>query len=178
MSISSSNMYKIGKTREQLEEDKAVQLHFRKMLQAAKNMKKTYKKEDLRELREIERYDDSIASSGVDPISELGRLINRMDEQHRALSKIKAAKVYDATLDKQERVAERALKAEEDYVMEFIGKHSLNPAKVKELMKRHRHSQSVSVPTGPQRRLKEKDLITEESRTMDQLYKLALRAKM
>ena len=72
MSLSSSNMYKVGKTREQLKEDKAVQLFFRKMLQAAKSMKKTYKKEDLRDLREIERYDDTIASAGGNPITELG----------------------------------------------------------------------------------------------------------
>ena len=72
MSLSSSNMYKVGKTREQLKEDKAVQLYFRKMLQAAKQMKKKYEKKDLRDLREIERYDDTIASAGVNPIAELG----------------------------------------------------------------------------------------------------------
>ena len=118
------------------------------MLQAAKSMKKTYNKEDIRELRQIERYDDSLAGSNIDPTAELGRLINRMDEQHHVLGKIKAERAYDPSLERQERLVERALKAQEEYVMDFINKHSLNPFKVKELMRHHRHSHSVSIPTG------------------------------
>ena len=167
MSISSSNLYKFGKSHEQLKEDKAVQLFFRKMLQAAKSMKKTYNKEDIRELRQVERYDDSLAGSNFDPTAELGRLINRMDEQHRVLGKIKAERAYEPSLERQERLVERALKAQEEYVMDFISKHSLNPTKVKELMRHHRHSHSVSIPTGERKKQREKALDEHEQRTMD-----------
>ena len=40
MSINSNSLYKVGKTQDQLKEDKAVQMFFRKLVENAKLVKK------------------------------------------------------------------------------------------------------------------------------------------
>ena len=60
--------------------------------------------------------------SDIDPTALLDKMIYKMDEHHKVLSKIKSAKRYDQSLERQERIVEKTLKSQEEYIKDFIGK--------------------------------------------------------
>ena len=177
MSISSSSLYRVGKTQDQLKEDKAVQMFFRKLVENAKLAKKP-KNDEIRQLREIQRYDQGgFGHSDDDPTDQLDFMINKMDEQHKVLSKIKSAKRFDQSLERQERIVEKTLKTQEEYIKDFINKNPMKAQKVREIFRRHDKSSSMPTLSERQRKLKAKQVQMEDERNLIKLFELAKKAK-
>ena len=111
-------------------------MFFRKLVQKAKNVKKP-NRDELRQLREVFRFDESAAYTDNDPTSQLDVMINKMDEQHKKLGKIRAAKRFDVSLERSERIVEKTLQSQEGYIKDFISKNPLKASKVREIFRRH-----------------------------------------
>ena len=79
-------------------------------------MKKTYDKNDIREIRDINRFEEKFENQSFDPTAQLQMLINKMDYQHQVLNKVKFAKKFDDSLVREERIAEKTLKAQENQI--------------------------------------------------------------
>ena len=73
MSVSAANLYKVGKSPDQLMEDKAVRVFFRKQLQAQKEAKKKYNHESNPEDR----------LENLSPTLPLHKAIDKMEMENR-----------------------------------------------------------------------------------------------
>ena len=75
MSVSAANLYKVGKSPDQLMEDKAVQIFFRKQLQATKESKKKYNNES--------SFDDRLDNQKSTPTLNLHKAIDKLEMENK-----------------------------------------------------------------------------------------------
>ena len=177
MNVSASNLYTVGKSPDQLKEDKAVQVFFRKKLQATKAMKGTYDKDDIREIRELNKFEEKYENRAVAPALRLDKLVSRMDEEHQHPAKARYAKGAEPSFNRQARMAERSVTLRDEQVTAFISRHSLKAADVREKMKSPGKAAAMPAYSERLQKLRAQKQVAEAERNMAQLWEMAKKEK-